>query len=349
MAGIKSYAQNDPDFLGGAASCAPITSLTCADDDEIHPLPGKEYTYTVGTDGVTDIATVHWFVVNATATPNILSGGYNFATVSAIAEANGGTSLFLLNAESHYNTQSANPSIKISWQAFNASTTDILLVAYVEGDNCADNIEAWKIEPSFSFALDIAGLMPNGTLPASGNANECVSDIHSASYDGSELTMDYGFNYVFFTVTATNFVHSWMPELTAVVNGSSSTVSSIEWAYQANAQTTGAWNSSTTAVVAQNSLNAVGDAGECIIVRVLVDHNNVENDTPSSVTLTVNGVMYDVTAANYTNTVAYSDLDNPETAGDPCRVGSFDVATYDITPRPSVIPVNPTDLFIGKN
>lgn len=361
FAGLKSYGQIDLDYLP-ATNCAPVTPLgTCADDDELHPIPGQTYTYTVSVtpavgSNVIDPGYIQWFVYNATAHGDAIIDAGGIATAVGNAEANNGTSTFLLDAhkvgdvadKTVYNsTSNTDVSIQISWQSFNATANEILLVAYVMGeDGCSDNIEVWRIEPAFAFTLDIAGLMPDGTLPVSGNANECVSPVQDADYDGTArtLTMDYGENYVFFTVTAANFVHSWQPTITATSTGT--TVTSIDWNYPANATTGGDWNAITAPVLAQG-VDAVGDEGQCIIVRVYLDHGNVENNVASTVTLTVDGIMYDAIQTIYTNT-DLSDLD-PNDGGN-CSVGSNDSATYDLTPRPNITEVNPgAGTFEPKN
>ena len=353
FAGLRSYGQ-DPNYIP-ATECTPALPLgDCADDDELHPLPGKTYTYTIGVtpavgSNTTDPGYVQWFVYDATTYGDaIIDAG----VLTTDIEPNDGSSKFLLSAETaKYNSiTNEDVSIDISWHPFDAFTNEILLVAYVMGeDGCADNIEVWRIEPAFSFTLDIAGLMPDGSLPASGNANECVSPVQDATYDGVNLTMDYGENYVFFTVTAANFVHSWKPTFAVTSTGTSVELADVSWAYpdeaikaDANGVANGTWNAHDAPVIAQGG-DAVGAEGECIIVRVYLDHGNVENDVASAVTLTVDGVMYDVSAATgaeYDNTALLSDLD-PNDAGD-CIVGSNDSATYDLTPRPNITEVKPT-------
>ncbi|SHF10645.1 hypothetical protein SAMN05444274_103510 [Mariniphaga anaerophila] len=352
FAGMKSYGQGDINYIDAASTeCVTPTTLDCADDDALHPIPGKTYTYGVTVNPTVTTGYIRWFVYNATANgADIITGG-SIATAVGAAEADGGGSLYLLDAEDNvYNSDTnTQPTIDISWQSFNSATTEILLVAYVEGEaGCSDNIEVYRIQPSFSFTLDIAGLMPDGTLPASGsNANECVSPVQIASYDGTNLNMDYGENYIFFAVNAANFVHSWQPTFTIVDNGTETTVdiSNIEWAYPDQAiandgtNATGTWNAATAVVNAQDASGAVGDAGECIIVRVHLDHGTAENDANANryFTLGVDGVMYDAgatTGNEYANS-NLADLD-PGT-NSPCTNTETDQATYDLTPRPEIV------------
>ena len=338
----KSYGQDLSNLP--ATACPNPTILNCATDGELSPIPGKSYTYTVDIDPVVSTGKVNWFVTDAA---DIITA----AGLTSDIELNDGTSLFLLSATAAaYNSATnVSPTIDVSWQSFNGTTNKVLLVAFVQGEaGCADNIEVFRIEPTFAFALEIAGILPNGTLPA-GNAEECLTPILTASYDGTYLTMDYGDNYVFFAVNANNFVDSWQPTFTVASTGTPVVLTDVQWAYPAQAiLAAGIWNATTVPVDAQITSGAVGAAGECIIVRVHLDHGNVENDVASAVTLTVDGIMWDMTGGSYTNN-ALADLDNGAAPTDPCVVGSNDVATYDLTPRPNITENNPNPGFEPKN
>ncbi|AHW61704.1 hypothetical protein SAMN05444285_10917 [Draconibacterium orientale] len=345
FAGTSSYGQ-DVDYVNASATdCVTPTPLTCVtNNNELAPIPGKTYTYGINVSPTVTTGNIQWFVYNATTTGGIISA-YDISTAAAAAEADGGTSLFLLDAEDGiYNQSTGNDqaTIDISWQSFNGTSNIILLVAYVEGeDGCSDNIEVYRIEPAFAFTLDIAGMFDDGTIPASGNANECVSPVQSASYASDVLTMDYGQNYIYFSVNAANFVNSWMPTFSVEDNttGATVTTAEISWAYPdqailgASGAATGTWNSASTAVDAQATTGAVGPGGECIVVRVLLDYGNVENDVASHFTLGVNGIMYDPSDGGY-DTPGLADLDPVASA--PCTNTATDVATYDMTPRPNI-------------
>lgn len=337
----RSYAQ-DINYVN-AASITGVTptALPCVTEDALHPLPGKTYNYSVSVNPGVTTGNVQWFVYNATTNTNIIVGGSITAALTA-AEADGGTSQFLLDAENakYKNNTNTSGSIDISWQSFDGNANKILLVAYVQGNGgCSDNIEVFRIKPTFAFTLDIAGLMPNGTTPASGNAYECVTPVQSASYDGTNLIMDYGDNYVYFTVNAANFVHSWKPTFSIVANNTQSplAISDITWAYPSEAikSTGGTWNAATDPVLAKATSKAVGSTGEIIVVRVHLDHGKNENDASASrnVIIGVDGAMYDVAATNYSN-ASLKDLDPAASA--PCTNTVTDQATYDLTPRPAI-------------
>ena len=314
FAGLKSYGQGgDINYIDAATTecVAPLPLGDCAADGPLNPIPGKPYIYTVDvTPGVgsntTNPGYIQWFVYNATSTPSgfgpdIIDGG----VLTTNAEPNNGSSQFLLDAHKvgdvtdktvYNNIANKDVSIEISWQSFDATTNEILLVAYVKGEEgCSDNIEVWRIEPAFAFTLDIAGLMPDGTLPPEGeNANECVSPVQSAEYNTGTpgtLTMDYGENYIFFVVNAANYVNSWQPKIGAE-HSDGSVISEIAWAYPGEAidKDFEDWTiinpiDSLGAIVKPiDDAGAVGKDGECIVVRVLVAHGDVENAIASTVT-----------------------------------------------------------------
>ena len=359
----KSYGQ-DINYIGGAPDCAAVTILPCTTEDALHPLPGKNYTYNITATPTPTIAGggyVQWFVYDATTTPAVITVG-SMAAAAAAAEVNTGASKFLLLADAaKYNlTTSASQTIDISWQSFDGAANQILLVAYVKGEGgCSDNIQVFRIQPAFAFSLDIAGLMPTGKLPASGNAVECVTPVQTATYakGPNELTMDYGDNYIFYTVTAANFVNSWKPafSLPAAGNttGTTLALTDVEWAYPTDAVKTtgGTWNAATAPVLAQAGSKAVGATGECIVVRVHVVHGKNENTASSQVTLGVDGVMFDPAKAvgsEYTNTLL-TDLD-PSAAGSACTNTATDQAIYDLTGRPAITTtITPSPGFVPKN
>ena len=277
-------------------------------------------------------------------------------------------------------------SVTISWKYFDGQANVVLLVAYVRDSiNCTDNMEVYRIIPEPAFTLDIAAIdqtdysfHSDTTAPA----EECVSPIESAVYqpagigaqpgDGT-LTVDYGENWLYFIVNAANFVDSWDPTFDFDYDGLG-TITSAAWTYPlASANTTaGAWHNidlasgatdfvsgggGTAAGVANNVLgagDAVGAEGECIIVRVQVDHGIAdENLITRRLTVRVNGIMYDPSTTGATSDDDWFTNNNladfgPDGDGDNvCDQILFDDYQYfDITPRPEVIEVDPTPFEI---
>ena len=342
LAGNNAFGQREIDYLRGAPVCTPAIALTCGGGTELSPAPGVEYTYTITVDPTVTAGNIHWFVtddVNVVTAEGALTG-----TIDP-GDASGD---YLLTSESGvYNQTSGNadPSVTLSWKSFDGSANTVLLVAYVTDEaGCTDNIDVYRIVPTYSFTLDVAGLLDDGTL----GAEECVSPVQTATYDGSTdvLSVDYGNNYVYFTVNAANWQTSWMPTFSAVAGGSS-TITSYEWAYPDEATTTGTWRASDTQVEAAHyattgeSVDGFVDSdGACIVIRVDVEHGSLtESIADEIVTLTINGEMLNAETSAYDG--GYPDLDEPATGSD-CVDNVDDVATYTITERPDLTADTPT-------
>lgn len=335
------FGQNiEPNYLDAAPTyCPPAQSLNCASGATgLTPIPGVTYNYSIT---ATAGSTVHWFVTDNTA---VIAAGVKTTDI----DPNAGAGDYVLNAESGvYNvtTQTA-VDIDISWKAFDPTLT-VLLVAYaIDAAGCTDNVEVYRIQPQKAFTLVIAGLLDAGTQ----GATECVSPVVSATYSpGSpgSLAMDYGENWVFFAVNAANWVHSWQPAFSS--SATAGTAGTIEWAYpdQANGATS-IWHPASDVVEASHyaGATAIGATGQCIILRMQVDHGNVENIAPVTVTAAVNGRMYDPATTSYPATNA--DLTDTG-AGNTCsQVDLDDTFDYTLSPRPDLNAVNPTP-FVPKN
>jgi hypothetical protein len=334
----KSFGQNsEPNYLDVAPTYStPAVGLGCASaGDALSPLPGVTYNYSIT---VTAGSTVNWFV---TDNVNVIAAN----TLTTDIDPDGGGGNYILDAEDgvYNNGSNTTTDIDISWKTFDPTTT-VLLVAYaVDAAGCTDNVEVYRIQPSFAFTLDIAGILDDGTSGAS----ECVSPVVSAQYDGTDLLMDYGENWVFYSVTAANWVHSWQPSFTSGMVGGS-TLGTVQWAYPDEAYGAGSvWHDATDVVEASHySATAIGAAGESIILRIQVDHGTNELDAgAATVTVGVNGVMYDPASAGYGNT-ALQDMDDDGSGN--CVNDVTDSADYTLTPRPALNAVSPTP-FVGKN
>lgn len=309
----------------------------------------------------------------------IVGGGY-------IDDASGADP-YLLTADGAYNvpftsgTPNTSDAVTLSWKYFDGQANVVLLVAYVQdAANCTDNIEVYRIIPEPAFTLDIAAIDQTDNsfhADTAAPASECVSPIESAWYvaaanpaqpgDGT-LHVDYGENWVYFIVNAANFVDSWDPTFQFAYDGAGTIVSS-DWTYFNSATnvassawhtidvTTGATDfvvggggaaaADGTSLNAQGDGTAVGAAGECIVVRVRVDHGtDAENIVTRRVTVRVNGIMYDGSLAagsEYTNTALADFGPDGGDADTLCDQVDFDdISYFDITPRPDVNEVDPT-------
>lgn len=329
----------------GAPGCAPAIPLTCATaSNALNPTPGQTYNYKISTDPAT-VGSVLFFVTDAN--PVITAG-----ELTTDIEPNGGGVYILSATAGVYNVAGSATDIDISWQYFDGVANEVLVVAYVTGaSGCSDEIEVWRIRPSFSFTLDVLSMADDGSLgTVAVPASECVSQVESATYNDPNLTMDYGENWVFFMVNAANFTGSWMPDLT-VTPIAGKTIGAVEWAYPADAVSDVASGWHATGVPVNASAAAtngiVGATGECIIVRVEIQHNGIgtpRSPATETVTLNVNGVMYDAAAANYTN-LALRDVDEGASG---CDNTKTDKGEFTLLSRPTINPVSPTS-FVNKN
>ena len=343
FASSKSYGQvsttPDVDHLDIVPTYrATYVPLTCGAGDALTPMPGVSYAYTITT---TSAGRLHWFVTDEA---NIVT---TQGAIAAAIEPADGTSPYVLTADAAYNAPaSTSLTVNITWKSFDGVANNVLLVVYnTDAANCTDNMEVYRIEPKYSFSLDIAGIADGG---ATGGAavTDCVNPIQTATYNGATqtLTVDYGTDYVFFSVNAANWMTSWMPgNFTATTDGAS-TVTVDGWAYPADAATTGAWKTVGTDPVlatsyANNNNGFIDEAG--IIVRVRVDHaSTTENLTAETINLTVNGEMVD--PADGTTYSGYPDLDEAG-VGNPCIDNlTTDNVNIVISPRPAVAEGTPT-------
>lgn len=333
-----SYAQQsnpEIDHLSAVPSyCVPAVPLQCAEGDGLTPMPGVAYDYTIA---VSDLGTIHWFVTDDS---NIMTAP---GTLTGNIQAGDGSGDYILSSDAVYNDpNNTSATISLTWQPFDGTANEVLLVAYaVNAAGCTDNIEVYRIIPGYSFTLDLAGLSDDGTE----GATECVGPIQTATYDGTNLNVVYGDNYVFFTVNAANYQNSWETNLVATTDNAHSTIGDVEWAYPDEAINAGAWNSTGTPVLASHYASAVngfiGAAGECIVVRVPVAHGAAtESISDETINLVVNGDMYNPETALYDG--AYPDLDDGG-AGNPCVSDlTTDNADYVITARPAITATSPT-------
>lgn len=321
------------DYLDGAPVCPAAIDLSCATGTAVAPVPGVVYPYTIT---ASSSSIIYWFVTDA---PNIMTGPQAFPAI----DPGDGSGNYILTSDAAYGNgigagSTNTATVNISWKPFDGNANQVVLVAYaVDAAGCTDNIEVYRIIPTYSFTLDLAGLLDAGTL----GDTECVGNIMGANYDGTNLTVTYDDNYVFFVVTAANWQDSWETNLVAVTDNANSTLGAPEWTYPGNATTGGVWNAAGTPVLATQYTNVNGFVDEaCIIVRVPVTHGTAtENIALETINLTVNGDMINPETGLYDGT--YPDLDEGG-VGNPCISDlTTDNVDYLITPRPTITAVTP--------
>ncbi|MEZ5104638.1 MAG: hypothetical protein R2757_09095 [Draconibacterium sp.] len=340
------FAQNT--VSPGITSTTPITPLACiASSEPLHPFPGVPYVYSLnGTAGEEQADDYTWW---ATKDVNFLTapGTTNMSVTTDVQEME--QELYITSdvVGDYNNPAGTDLTIELSWNSFDGTVHEVLLVVYtLDETGCTDNVQAWRIIPQYNFTLDIAGILDDGT----DGAAECVSPVQTATYDGTNLNMDYGQNYVFFAVNAANWTTSWVPSIS---DGSTTTygatIVGYEWAYPDQASGVGSvWNAPNTPVLASHYASAtsgfIGAAGECIIVKVELDHDNYElHGTDEIVSLAINGDMWNTATSAHDGT--YPDLDDNDSA---CNGDSTDEAEYTIESRPTITDTTPNP-FVTKN
>ncbi len=261
----KNYVNyiTDPQSDGLDVQCVTALPLEGCDVDELHPVQGQTYTYTVTASAQTD---VRWFVVNYD-TVSVVNGdsliGFNGILPSTYAdiEPSDGSGTYLYgdgsgNPIAEYNIDPVadntgqHHSINLAWKYFDGVNQTVLLVAYAEDSTgCTDNIEVYRIIPEPAFTIDIAALDDDGdsiAAPFTALAGECVSPIESAIYDptlgsfaagetpGDSLIVDYGENWIYFVVNGANYFDSWWPQFQISYAGGYNAIEA-SWAYEADA------------------------------------------------------------------------------------------------------------------
>lgn len=349
--------------LNDPPNCPVPISVTCLSSDALHPVPGTEYTYEVNVPTPPGTKYYNWFV---TQDQTFISG----SSIVAAIENNDGSGPHIQATGTGYNDPGAPPTpgdgtniIDITWKSWTLDPDNpVFLVIHVLNDDACstDNIKVYVIEPMHAFTLDLKNMDINGDTVLN-NYTQCVDTVESASYDVTlgELQYDFGENYMFFAVSAANFTDSWMPSFQ--IDGSalhdSRVIEAIEWAYPSDA-VAGIWTAVPSGGSAPLSVwqgdveiessggpgSTVGADGECIIVRVTIQNNQVETLVDESFTLAVNGIMLDPNAGGYT-TPEYADIHHDEdpVSGDCPWYDGYenDLISQVLTARPTIESVPP--------
>lgn len=328
--------------------CASPTTVTCP-SDALRPVPGNPYTYKItvpNSTEFTDGLQYRWFV---TQDPEIIKtalvGGVLTTSFTTDVKPGDGTGIHIQSAIDNYDDlANGSDEIEITWKSFvHDPDAPVLVVIYVVGDDgcLTNNIEVYEIQPVHAFTLDIANLTAiDGTIVSDGH-EICVSPVESATYDpvNKTMAMNYGTNYLYYSVNAANFTDSWLPEFQ--LSALSGRTATIEWQRPALANVATGWNAATVAVQATGGPGAsVGSDGECIVVRVAIAHGAVETaDADFSFDFAVNGIMNDPTtpAVDYTNRT-FEDVHHAN-----CTADGFtnDTANQVIKQRPNLNSTTP--------
>lgn len=342
--------------------CQAAQTIQCLPGDALHVIPGSPYLYTVAVPNIT--ATTGQFMWFVTQNPNFITTG---TLNTANAENPNGTGTILAGVGTtgggYLNTPAGTATIELIWKAFDP-TLDVFVVIQVTGTDAADcpvnNLKVYKILPQNAFTLDIANVDANAGTPAALAWNlpisTCVPGIVTATYDDATTTVkyDYGQSYAYYLINAANFSGNYVLnfQIDGVANGE---VVTAEWAYNAGATLT--WTpltitgtapsqlTATTTVNAQAANQTVGSSGECILVRLLIDHT-------TSVLIFNEGIVAEPIQMAIDGTTGGALLlpDLHHATGANCGLAdgfTNDKATHTLRPRPQINATTPTPFVTG--
>lgn len=290
----------------GQVTCpVPRFDITCLPGDALHPVAGTPYSYTVSVLTPPGTKEYTWFVTQSTAfiAAGVLTANRETAPGLHIAVAGVG-----------YNDPlNALNTVSITWKSW---VPDPLLPVFVvinvkntdlaPGICAINNMKVFKIEPINAFTLDIANVNAAGVAQGYETPiDRCIHDIVAATYDPTApegVIYDFGVDYLYYVVTAAKFSTSWRPSVQLTGVNAQEAITAVEWARpndfafatpHAMPLATGTYTS-TDPVLVLNSSGTVGVDGECILIRVTVDHTTTgfqyQGLTDETITLAVDGV-----------------------------------------------------------
>ena len=330
---------------------------TCLANDALHPIAGNPYNYIISVPTPAGTKEFTWLV---TQDKNFIVAP---GTLTATREAVGGN--FLAATGSGYNDPATGTaSLSLTWKSFTYDAANpVFVVIQVKNTDIAagacltNNLKVFKIQPVNAFTLDIANVGADKTTvsPYETNINRCISPIVSATYDATApegVLYDFGVDYLYYVVTAANFSTSWLPSLQITAIDTKETVTAVEWfrptdtAFAtAGAMTlTGSTYTAAAPVPVLDASGTVGSAGECIVIRVTIDHTNGANQyeglTNETNTVAVDG------KTQLAATTPVGDIHFSKTVGTAADCGledgfRNDIATQILLARPDIQSTTP--------
>ncbi|GAP69381.1 hypothetical protein BA6E_11052 [Bacteroidales bacterium 6E] len=336
---------NGQNLTSAPESCPTARTIECLTGDALNPVPGLPYTYSVTVPNIEDgSGSYFWmvtqdkdFIVDGVLTENFETPGSLASHVLSVdPSANYGTAV----------TAAGKDEIEIIWKSFvHDPDNPVFVVIEVTGTDANDcpvnNLKVYMIQPEHAFTLDIAALHVDGTiLDYDTPAESCFPEIVDARYDATSggVLYDYGTSYVYFIITAANFNEAWKAYFQVEGVTAPQVLTDIAWQYQAK-YANDTWTSVadiTSPVIdlveAQDESGAVGATGECIIVRLTLEHNNFEGIAAQTITLRVDGET-ELALATPLKDLHHDDAD-AECGKDDGFM--YDFAQHIIQPRPDV-------------
>ena len=331
----KSYGQALPGSIPRPLVC---------DNDALHPIAGKEYTYAVST--TPGSGTYVWW---ATQDPDFISTNASGVTSTNISKMLTVAGKDLVSTSGNYGgVTTADDNVKIKWSTSILAGTSyqgtapapkkptFVAVLYTPpaASGCANNLKVYELDPRNGFTVDILNLdaakasIGIGTAVYDQAVSQCFANITSAKYTAGKMDYVYGTNTMYFEVVAANFIGSWTPtfKLTGLDTKQAAV---IEWDYTKAfaAATTVACTSGTASPTAVSTTEANTFAGISIYVRVTISNNSFEGLADATIRLAVDGK----------NTAGEFDVEN-STCVTPSAADFADYAEQTLKLRPTITP-----------
>lgn len=337
--------------------------ITCLPNDALHPVAGHPYDYIVSVPTPIGTKEYTWFV---TQDPAFIAAG--------ILTANRETpipSLHIAATGTGYNNPATgSPTLSITWKYFVPDPAlPVFVVINVKNtastpDACvSQNMKVFKILPVNAFTLDIANVNKLGVSQSyTDSITRCIHDIVSANYSATApegVVYDFGADTLYYVVTAANFSTSWKPSVQLTGVNAQEAITAVQWARpndfafatpHAMPLAAGIYTSTDPVAVLDPS-GAVGATGECILIRVAIDHTNgalqYQGLTDENIYLAVDGIT-DLAATPPTPDVHYSStLPVPNSNCGLADGFLFDYAKQTLKPRPDITaPAMPAPGFL---
>lgn len=328
---------------------SPPRGVDC-EDGPGNPIAGKSYNY------------------QASATPS--GGDYLFwatkdpdfiSTAAGVTTTNINTMLLsptttppgtdLLETSANYANPDPQDYVSITWSdailnGTDPATSPTFVATYYEAPTtgCADNFRVWSIDPIVAFTVDIKNIedLTGNILAYDAAEDQCIDNVRGATYVGTAMQYNFGWDTMYYEVVAANFTNSWTPTFT-ITGLHTVQTAVVTWTYD-NPTLWGpatVWNDATETVYTTETNT---DQGVSIYVRMIITNNNYEGNNDRNITLAVDGQ----------NSVGDWDIVNntptdPGPLCDPATVADqYDIAMQTQKARPTLTPVDPP-AFVGGN
>jgi len=318
-------------------------------DDAGHPMAGKPYIYEA-----TGTPPGGQFLFWATKDPNFITSpggvtGNNLASRLVVP-----TNLIATSA--NYGVADAANQVSITWNDATLNGTDpatspTFVAAHYTAPltGCADNFNAWEIQPIHAFIVDIKNIenAALGILAYDAAEDQCADIVRSAVYAAGTINYDFGTNTLYYEVVSANFTGTWTPTM-SVLGLHAVETAVITWTYDNPAVTPWGvgttWNAATTPVVPDPTDPDLSD-GVSIYVRVVVTHNNFEGLANRDITLVVDGQN---AAGDWDILNNLADGSPSGTCVEALAADQMDIAMQTINARPAIVPVTPPAFLPGN-